>query len=905
MINIDKSLSEILQQKYIVPLYQRSFAWGQNEITQLLQDIYSSFKRDKNSNYYIGSLVVLKRADSEFYEVIDGQQRLTAISLISRMLGSMKSKPQLTYDSRPDVSSFLEQYYNVDWTILKTGNEKELEDFYTEVDKIRENAFDKNQVRYFLEAIDIISNVQLDVERNIDCPTLRSLSESDQMNFATYFFNNVILVFADMPTDTVVASYFEVMNNRGEQLQKHEILKARFMDSILRKNRNDTDKASVFALIWDACSQMDVEVQKLFQTNKLREELFGENMNSLRLDLVYDVLSKSIESNKNNPKPASIDHIIADDKFIMSEKVTDEITIATESILDFTNFLMHIFRLMYHDQVENGISLDEKHLLTTYDAIESILDPMDFIYQLFYYRVIFDRYIIRSVINSDEEDNFRWSLRKPYKYIDRTGRASLRFKSSFGEGDEDNIEYVGNKQDRIIKCLSMLQVTYSSKAYKNWLQDVFIWFRDKQKPIDVSANDYIRALDSIALNNYNKLEYDYSSNLGTRTPHYLFNFIDYLYWVAKVSKVEGINISTLEYVPDTFDFKYRNSVEHHYPQSEEENVLDVDSLGNLCLISSSTNSSLNDKHPYFKAKGYYSSTLPPKRKVMYEITRHREKWQTQEIEEHRNEVIEVLKNRHKILGNLALDLSSNETIRALLSLEDISQYTGSVQGGEKYTVRPEEDKLYSSNAYKVIKKWQYENPLQSLSDFIAVQLKSNLELQTEENNWRKIFVKYPEILEYAKEGSFGWINEGRYILLIENNVASKYGCRELQSFLLYKYLEDSNCKLHFDRYACFIYLDDKFEVLKSEDDYSGNYFVLWLEKDTLNWCYQFYTDKHGNTFEVKALKNNGWVQGEEKFYYKSEQRYLLTGNCEDIERSVEGAIKQMDILLKEVRSIII
>jgi len=51
---------------------------------------------------------------------------------------------------------------------------------------------------------------------------------------------------------------------------------------------------------------------------------------------------------------------------------------------------------------------------------------------------------------------------------------------------------------------------------------------------------------------------DYYSK-GTNTPHFLFNFIDYLFWVE--SKKESFK----------FDFRYRNSVEHHLPQSFESN----------------------------------------------------------------------------------------------------------------------------------------------------------------------------------------------------------------------------------------------------------------------------------------------------------------------------------------------
>lgn len=66
--------------KYIVPIYQRNYAWGKDEIELLIQDILEALNKNESKNYYIGSLVVSKRKDG--YEVIDGQQRLTTLKLL-------------------------------------------------------------------------------------------------------------------------------------------------------------------------------------------------------------------------------------------------------------------------------------------------------------------------------------------------------------------------------------------------------------------------------------------------------------------------------------------------------------------------------------------------------------------------------------------------------------------------------------------------------------------------------------------------------------------------------------------------------------------------------------------------------------------------------------------------------
>lgn len=78
-----------------------------------------------------------------------------------------------------------------------------------------------------------------------------------------------------------------------------------------------------------------------------------------------------------------------------------------------------------------------------------------------------------------------------------------------------------------------------------------------------------------------------SYSLGTDTPHFIFNFIDYLYWVDNRNPT---SINT-EYEIKDFDFKYWNSVEHHMAQEWAERNIDqvpdkdnyIDCLGNLCL----------------------------------------------------------------------------------------------------------------------------------------------------------------------------------------------------------------------------------------------------------------------------------------------------------------------------------
>ncbi len=75
--------------KYIIPIYQRNYAWDETQINQLIEDIYdfSIEQNDSSTHYYLGNLIVNDKGENKF-EVIDGQQRLTTLFLLVSYLNS-------------------------------------------------------------------------------------------------------------------------------------------------------------------------------------------------------------------------------------------------------------------------------------------------------------------------------------------------------------------------------------------------------------------------------------------------------------------------------------------------------------------------------------------------------------------------------------------------------------------------------------------------------------------------------------------------------------------------------------------------------------------------------------------------------------------------------------------------
>lgn len=621
--NLNKSLKEIFQCKYIIPLYQRNYAWGADEINLLLQDIYENYKKSNGSQkYFIGSLVVLKRKDGLF-EVIDGQQRLTTLSLLLRIL-DLVLEPKLFYESRPEVEAFFDSFYR---------------------DKKTNDVTFDYKVSHLVNAVDLLNETVVNPEEKDAKLILEIDSWSDKDEFVKFVRNQVILVRVEIPQDTDVAAYFEIMNNRGEQLQKHEILKSYLMDSLKDSCGNYLKEAQdEFSLIWDACAQMDSHIQKNFKAED-RRKYFGDDYkstNSINLPQKKQVKNEDGQSVIDNSAKStfSIDQAlnkdVNDNKDINIDDIDDGGT--DRSIIDFPNFLMHILKLKYktytYNDNEIDIPLNEKDLISVYNGVEKNVDAWDFINDLLYYRTVFDRYVVKATDEDSDEDKYKWTLQSAYKYTyEQKGTTSLKFETTFK-----------TNQERLIKAISLLQVTFRNRKYKNWLQDVLFFFTDRTQ-FGISDTEYLKFIDEWILKFFDHNITESMYNSGVKTPHFMFNFIDYLLWVQNPLKF-------------SFKFTYRNSIEHHLPQSyrNEINGNLLDNLGNLCLVSKSSNSKMNNEHPVGKAKidgkHYKEGKLPPKQKIMYDITNLNGQWGNQEINGHLNEIIELLNKKEVIFNEI-------------------------------------------------------------------------------------------------------------------------------------------------------------------------------------------------------------------------------------------------------------
>ncbi len=602
--------------KYKIPIYQRNYAWKEPQIRQLIQDIYDYAEDNEENNenkkkkYYIGTLVVRPDKEKNTFEVIDGQQRLTTLSMLVAYLNNIVKAPNNTKESE---KTKLENTITFQCRQVSTNS----------LNKIwRKNSSDD------YEATDPITAGYQILKKSFEDIVGKASGNVTNEDYLKYLLENVIIYRIPVPEDTDLNHYFEIMNTRGEQLEKHEILKAKLL-SVFKDN---TDTREFYSGIWDACSDMGKYVCPEALLSRSQDKKQDSNdqgnkgENSHKQDFTIEGIIKKGESGNNNGQNNS-----QEDNSTEDNSTEDRY----RSIIDFPNFLLLVLKLMGDKTV-----LDDKKLLEQFD--EKILNEKneetkkvkEFFGILLKARYLFDCYVIKRDLSSG-----KWILKSLSK---ENGKEDL--KNTF---DDDS------KNKQILMLLSMFEVSFPNYSYKSWLFETLKYLTGNAQNCEsgyeiymVDADGYIKHLEDSAktkrdeygrcissedLNNFDAFD------KGTAVPNFIFNLLDYKLWKNEKGKCKDFEGKYKD-----FEFTYRDSVEHFYPQNPigGKPVENVDSFGNLCLITSDMNSRLNNLLPSAKRDIWNASKSQPSIKLskMLEI----EDWNENAIKKHKADMLKVL-----------------------------------------------------------------------------------------------------------------------------------------------------------------------------------------------------------------------------------------------------------------------
>lgn len=597
-------------QTYLIPIYQRNYAWQEDEIHALIKDVYDSMKKSDKSIYYIGTLVTYNRGDN-IYEVIDGQQRLTTIYLILKALKVDNISNKLTYSARKRSVSTIKHLDNPN---LGEEVDNGIRDGY----------------KYASEALDDI------------------VVNDEREKFKQFFLNNVDIIHYSVPKDVDLNHYFEVMNSRGEQLEKHEIVK-----SMLSEHLDKSDIAT-FGKIWEACSEMNAYIQQTFSD----KHVFGNSLNEFVINDFSEIPACDESEGKEtiiNLLSKPIEQQYASTAYEQSDKF--------QPIIDFPNFLLIVLKVTMIDQEGFDLStfvLDDKELLDKFkDSLDTVANKAhfakQFVFNLLKAKFFLDNFIVHHALDNKETvgDN-PWKLQCLYK---ENG------KKQYLKNLSEDVDI----QKELVHLLSMFEVTFTPKQRKNYLfycmaylfkngmpsdRDYLLFLRqladkyfydvylnqeclnERNQPLPNAFDNVVLKNGGLNLDQIGVDGVDYRSRFNEiykqgnmDIPLYVFNYTDYRLWKKYSDELRGnktkkgsrersqffesLGCSDFELDPfNNFYFsRTRKSLEHFYPQEKagEGKLLSTEAIncfGNFAMIGAEANSSGSNWSPKAKLDHY-------------------------------------------------------------------------------------------------------------------------------------------------------------------------------------------------------------------------------------------------------------------------------------------------------------
>ena len=582
MIPVSKIFSDI---HYEVPIYQRNYAWGSDQIEQLIEDI-----RSTKNDYFLGNLIVNQK-ENNVYEVIDGQQRLTTLFLLERYLGIAFANDALRFEARDKANRTLATLPNTN-QLTDELQSSEIKEGYKIIDDYFEKTGLKEEKESFIKRLDKVNLIRVQVPDKID-----------------------------------LNHYFEIMNTRGEQLELHEIAKANFLSKITAP----VDK-KIASDIWEYCSNMDSYIQMNYPKEK-RDMIFSNDWSSLSEQIVdFDSLSCCYLNESVTEERFTLEEILQGKGELSGESTSSEEleNERFESIISFPNFLLQVNEAISRSNADDDSSLDDKNFLTNLrNNWADELSAKHFLFMLLKARVIFDKYVLKREFARDYKETGKWSLQKLEKYRDaRTDKP--KYIGTFG-GDEDN----KNRQIRTLQ--SALRITYTSPKTMHWISLVLSsYFNDENANV-------LKILESYAQSKVDAAEYETASGFGFE--RIVFTYLDYLIYRDGYS-FNGHEI--IRPLSSDWQFQFRSSIEHFYPQNPTElppwENDDSNCFGNLALITVSGNSTFNNATPVGKASsnpGIITQSL--KLKIMAEMMRQNNNiWDQKLAHIHQDEMFNIL-----------------------------------------------------------------------------------------------------------------------------------------------------------------------------------------------------------------------------------------------------------------------
>ena len=247
LVASEQPISKIFSDDYVftIPGYQRPYSWKAEQARELVDDLLgfmrsSSGKLEELPPYFLGSIVLVKKESQPHATVVDGQQRLTTLTILLSAIRAQISDEK----ARQGISKRIYEQGDV---IVNTENHYRL----TLRDKDKSFFRDYIQHEDGIEKLKILNSKLSDSQNNLRengrffMEYLANVDSGDRLRLAQFITTRCFLVTVCTPDLDSAFRIFNVLNSRGLDLSATDILKAEITGKV------DENKRDKYTSTWE------------------------------------------------------------------------------------------------------------------------------------------------------------------------------------------------------------------------------------------------------------------------------------------------------------------------------------------------------------------------------------------------------------------------------------------------------------------------------------------------------------------------------------------------------------------------------------------------------------------------------------------------------------------------------
>ncbi|UAY51881.1 DUF262 domain-containing protein [Ferruginibacter albus] len=242
--SITLGIGQLISQKkrFGVPLYQRSYSWGNSEVDQFVDDITNAIT-EEYTNYFLGSVLLTEPQDG-VWGILDGQQRLTTASIVYSTIRTLLSEKNQHADSEQIANEFLAvralggEYYprlllneenqNVYRdAVINQSSEKNIE--------FLKKTYDKNKSNLLI--LQAVFNCRRKIEEWISFDHETAVRKLYKLS--EYLEKRVLVVVIEVANESDAYIAFETLNTRGQDLSALDLVKNYIFSNTPKSHHNE------------------------------------------------------------------------------------------------------------------------------------------------------------------------------------------------------------------------------------------------------------------------------------------------------------------------------------------------------------------------------------------------------------------------------------------------------------------------------------------------------------------------------------------------------------------------------------------------------------------------------------------------------------------------------------------